>query len=265
MGISILRKKSIGLAIIVTLLLSVAATAQAPVNGPINGLNRVNIRGREQVVYCYPATGDRLNRKVLFVPGDGGWRGWAVTIAQRMASWGYDVYGLDTKTYLEGMTARSTSKEPEVMADFRDVARWMTKNSGERVTLVGWSEGAGLGVLAAADPNNRKIFSGLVAFGLVDENVLGWSWKDNLTYVTKSKPSGPKFLSSKYLPLVAPLRLQIIQSSQDEYTTLEAAQKLADVAKEPKRFNVIKANDHKFSGNAEEFFRVLREGVQWIG
>lgn len=255
----ILEKKFVGLAIIATLLLSVDVAAQPPVNG----LNKVNIRGREQLVYCYPATGAKLNRKILFAPGDGGWRGWAITIAQRMALWGYDVYGLDTKTYLEGLTARSASNESEVMADFRDVARWMTQNSGERVTLVGWSEGAGLGVLAAADPNNRKVFSGLVAFGLVDENVLGWSWKDNLTYITKSKASGPKFQTSKYLPLVAPLHLQIIQSSQDEYTTLEAAQKLADFAKEPKRFNVVKANDHKFSGNTEEFFRVLREGVQW--
>ncbi|HEV2666471.1 MAG TPA: hypothetical protein VG324_16250 [Blastocatellia bacterium] len=150
------------------------------------------------------------------------------------------------------------------MADFRDLAKWMTNGSSEQVTLVGWSVGAGLGVLAAADPNNKSIFSGLVAFGLVDVNVLGWSWKDNITYLTRSRPNEPSFQSSKYLPLIAPLRLQMIQSSHDEYTSLDEAAKLAAAANEPKRFTVVKANDHKFNGNTGEFFRALREGLQWI-
>lgn len=245
-------------ALAIALALSNSSFAQSP------GKNFVSIRGRQQSVYYYPATGQKLNRKVLFAPGDGGWRGWAVAVAQTISSWGYDVYGLDTKTYLEGLTAKSVCKEPEVMADFRDLAKWMTNGSDEHVTLVGWSEGAGLAVLAAADPNNKKIFGGLVTFGLIDVNVLGWSWRDTITYVTRSKPSEPSFHSSKYLPLIAPLRLQMIQSSQDEYTTLDNAQKLAAAAKEPKRFIVIKANDHKFNGNTEEFFRALREGLQWI-
>jgi dienelactone hydrolase len=245
----------------------IAATALSIVThgqAPQFGKNIVNIRGRQQLIYYYPAAGQRLNRKVLFAPGDGGWRGWAITVAQAMSSWGYDVYGLDTKTYLEGLTAKSASREPEVMADFRDIAKWMTNNADERVALVGWSEGAGLAVLAAADPNNKNIFSGLVAFGLVDENVLGWSWRDNISYVTKIKPYEPSFHCSQYISLIAPLRLHLIQSSQDEYASLDEARKLAAAAKEPKRFTVIKANDHKFSGNAGEFFRTLREGVQWI-
>src|SRR5215510_14578591 len=131
-------------ALAIVLSLSVSSIAQSP------GRNAVEIRGRRQSVYYYPATGQKLNRKVLFASGDGGWRGWAITIAQEMARWGYDVYGLDTKTYLSGFTGGAGIKESDVMSDFRQIAQWMTRGPDERITLVGWSEGAGLGVLAAA-------------------------------------------------------------------------------------------------------------------
>ena len=145
MNLSI-HKLSFG-ALALAVALSFSAYAQTA------GKNTVTIRGQQQDVYYYPATGpatsSRLNRKVLFAPGDGGWRGWAITLAHQMASWGYDVYGLDTKTYLTGFTGKTALKEAEVMSDFQQIAQWMTQGANERVTLVGWSEGAGLGVLAS--------------------------------------------------------------------------------------------------------------------
>ena len=39
-----------------------------------------------------------------------------------MTSWGYDVYGLDTKTYLTSFTGKTTLKETEVAADFHQLA-----------------------------------------------------------------------------------------------------------------------------------------------
>jgi dienelactone hydrolase len=112
--------------------------------------NTVVIRGQKQELHHHPPTATPLNKKVLFVPGVGGWRGWAITIAQTMASWGYDVQGLDTKVYLDGFTGKTQLKEADVMDDFRELGEWMTNRSGERVILVGWSEGAGLGALASA-------------------------------------------------------------------------------------------------------------------
>lgn len=246
--------------LIAVFLLSTALYAQSPQPGK----NIVNIRGWQQEIYYYPAAGQRLNRKLLFAPGDGGWRGWAITVARTIASWGYDVYGLDTKTYLVSLNGRKSSREEEVMADFRDIARWMTRNTGERVTLIGWSEGAGLGVLAAADGNNKKVFAGLLTFGLGDVNVLGWNWRDNVTYVTGATPNEPVFHSSRYIPGIAPLPLMMIQASGDKCTLMGEAQNLASAAKEPKRFAAVQATDHKFSGGQSEFFRALREGLQWM-
>ncbi|HEU0177996.1 MAG TPA: AcvB/VirJ family lysyl-phosphatidylglycerol hydrolase [Blastocatellia bacterium] len=224
----------------------------------------VTVRGQKQEVYYYPATGTKLNRKVLFAPGDGGWRGWAITIAQQMAGWGYDVYGLDTKTYLGGFTDGAGIKVSDVMSDFRQIAQWMTKGANERVTLVGWSEGAGLGVLAVAGAENKRYFNGLVTFGLEDVNVLGWSWKDNLTYITKSTPNEPIFHASDYMAKIAPLPYLMIQSSKDEYAPFDETMMLATAASEPKRVSIIQANNHRFDGNTGEFYNQLREGLQWM-
>lgn len=228
------------------------------------GKKTPTIRGQAQEIYFYPATGTRVNRKILFAPGDGGWRGFAVIIAQTMASWGYDVYGLDTKRYLMSFTGKTTLKETDVMNDFRQLAQWITRGESERITLVGWSEGAGLCVLAAASPENKNIFNGLIAIGLTESNILGWRWIDDLSYITKKDPNEPKFLTADYLPAVSPLPLLMLQSSRDEYISPEAGKRLFSVAKEPKRFQVIEARNHRFDGNTDGFFKALREGLEWI-
>ena len=110
----------------------------------------IEIRGRAQNVYYYPASSKPPRGKILFAPGDGGWRGFAVEIAQEASSWGYDVYGFDTKHYLESFTGKTMLSEADVMKDMRSVASAIRSDAGERVIFIGWSEGAGLGVLQAA-------------------------------------------------------------------------------------------------------------------
>lgn len=252
-----LGARSLG-SVALALMFSVASFAQTA------GKIAVTVRGQPQEVYYYPATGPKLNRKVLFAPGDGGWRGWAITLAQQLASWGYDVYGLDTKTYLTSFTGQTRLRETDVMNDFRQVTQWITKGANERVTLLGWSEGAGLSVLAAANGENKRLFNGLITLGLGDDNVLGWTWRDNLTYITKAKPNEPVFHAKEYLPQVAPLPYLMLQSSKDEFVPFDEAKLLATAAREPKRISVIQANNHRFEGNVNEFYRQLREGLQWM-
>ena len=254
----------------VTLMLAVTNTAfagqasasRASDATPVTGMNIVTIRGVKQEIHYHPAKGTSLNHKILFVPGDGGWRGWAVTIGETMASWGYDVYGLDTKIYLDGFTSTTPLTESDVMHDFRQMAEWMTNRSGEKVTLVGWSEGAGLCVLGAAGDGNKKIFTGLVTFGLGDENVLAWHWSNNLMSLVK-KPKEPTFRASDYMPKIAPLPVSMIQASHDQYTSLDEANRLFALAREPKRFNVVQGQNHRFDGDQDEFFRRLREELSW--
>lgn len=255
-----IRKFSVSAFLLLVMALPGAPSLQAQTPGR----NVVTIRGQKQDIYYYPANNDSAHRKVLFACGDGGWRGWAITLAQQMASWGYDVYGLDTKTYLSSFTGNAGLKENDVMNDFRQLKQWMAPTAAERVTLVGWSAGAGLEVLAAAANENKAAFTGLITFGLADENVLGWCWKDNLTYVTKGKPDEPTFRVSGYLGHIAPLPFWLIQSDKDEYVSLDETKRLTNAVKDPKRISIISANNHRFDGNTQEFYRALREGLQWM-
>jgi alpha-beta hydrolase superfamily lysophospholipase len=240
-------------------------TASACAQSPSPGKNTVLVRGQKLDVYLYPAGPPHLNRKILFVPGDGGWRGYAVRLAEQMQSWGYDVYGLDTRTYLESFTSGKTHlKETDVANDFLKIARWMKGGSLERITLVGWSEGADLCLLAAADDESKGTYTGLATFGLSKEGILGWRWSDFTSYITKTDPDEPKFSTTPYVPKVAPLPLLILQSSHDEYVPVDEAKRLFASAREPKRFVLIEARNHRFDGNHDDFFRSLRDGLEWF-
>jgi dienelactone hydrolase len=224
------------------------------------------IRGQQQNVYFYPAPAGAKNAtKVLFLCGDGGWEGFALVIAAEMAKAGYDVYGFDTKRYLFSFTTdEGALKEEDVQGDLAEAARWMITRPRERVTLVGWSEGAGLAVLAAASPDNKTVFSGVVTFGLSDMAVLGWRLRDDETYITHKDPDEPIFHASDYLGGVAPLPFFMIQSSADQFVSQSEAENLFAAAQEPKQYKVVEAQDHGFSGNHEGLFEALREGLAWI-
>jgi uncharacterized protein len=225
--------------------------------------NIVTIRGQRQEVHHYPPTAPSLNQKVLFIPGVGGWFGWAITIAETMASWGYDVEGLDTKVYLDGFSRRAGLTQADVMGDLHELVDWMTNRSGERVALVGWSEGAGLSVLAAAADGSKRVLTGIAVFGLGDENAIAWHRMDNLESLIK-KPNEPTFRASDYIAKISPLPFFMIQSTHDQYTPPDEAQRLFALAQEPKRFVMVEGRDHRFDGNQEEFFRTLRQALEWI-
>jgi hypothetical protein len=63
---------------------------------------------------------------------------------------------------------------------------------------------------------------------------------------------------------MAPLPFFMIQSSHDQYTSLDEAKQLFALADEPKRFALVEGRDHRFDGHQDEFFRTLRDALQWI-
>lgn len=232
------------------------------------GKNTISLRGKQVDIYFYPAakdSGGPVKQKILYTPGNAGMKRMAVDMAQMMASWGYDVYGLDVKNYLENFTTDAFKlKDADVMTDYREIARWITKGKTEPVLLVGWSQGAGMNLLAGIPAENKKVFSGMICIGLGPENVLGWKLADNLADAFKKMPDEPKFRSADYLPKITVLPFYMIQSSKDEWTTLEQAKNMFALAPEPKKFILIEAADHHFKNNVEAFYQALRQGLQWI-
>jgi pimeloyl-ACP methyl ester carboxylesterase len=231
---------------------------------PKPGKNEVTIRGQRQRIYFYPAEGKGEHRKILFAPGDGGFRGFAITITEELAKAGYDVYCIDTRRYLQSFTGGAALSTADIASDFNQTARWIEQGAEESLLLVGWSEGAGLGLAATADAANKTIFGGLVAIGTPEYNILAWRWKDLGAEVTRKLPDEPTFKSADFIAEVSPLPLFVIASTSNEYITPQATQALFSAAQQPKRLVVIDARDHKYSGNTEGFFRALREGLNWI-
>ena len=233
---------------------------------PPPGKNALIIRGQPQDVYFYPAQGVPANApKVLFLCGDGGWEGLSLSIAAEMAKAGYDVYGFDTKRYLESFTTDNGAlKDTDVQQDLDQVAKWMQTRWRERVTLVGQSEGAGLAVIAAADPNTQDVFSGVITLGLSTTAELGWSFRDDVTYITHADPNEPMVRATDYLPKIAPLPFCMIQSSVDQFITKQEVDALFTAAQQPKVYKVVQAQNHSFDGNPGGFVQALREGLAWV-
>jgi dienelactone hydrolase len=242
-------------------LLAVAAPLFAEVLH--EGDNRIDLRGRSQHVYFYPAAAE-AHGSVLFLPGDAGWRGFAVEMAKYLARSGFDVYGWDIKQYLSGFTtSRGTLSERDIQVDTAAMAGRLRTQPNARLVLVGWSQGAAMAVLAAADPPAQEFFAGVVALGLPESAVLGWRFADDLTYVTKADPKEPRFQTAPWIARIAPLRFGMIHSTADEYISTDAARQLFSLAREPRRLDVITAGNHRFSGSRDELFRKLNEQVKW--
>ncbi len=235
---------------------------------PPPGKNALVLRGAQQDIYFFPAVGGERpgTKKILFLPGDGGMGGLADEIPEKMAEAGYDVYALDTKRYLQGFTTESgVLTEPEVIDDLSEIGRWTDPRWGERITLVGWSEGAGLVVLAASAPNRAKLYNGIVILGLSDQAELGWRAADDITYITGGDPDEPTFDVRKYLPQVAPLPLAFVHSTGDQFVSGQTAQSQFELIKEPKRYFSVDADNHAFAGNTEGLFETLGECLDWVG
>ena len=88
------------------------------------------IRGREQAVTLLASPRDH-DTAVLFLPGDGGWRGLAITIAQTVSRWDYDVYGFDTRRYLESFSQNNEKlTAAEMRQDLHHVIDLLHRQAG---------------------------------------------------------------------------------------------------------------------------------------
>lgn len=231
---------------------------------PRAGKNTFTIRGQEQRIYLYQATSLGQHRKILFSPGDAGCRGFAAVIAEQLAKQGYDTYCLDVLHYLESFTGKTILTTEQIASDFNQIARWIEPKDHEPILLVGWSEGAGLDLAAAANSANKFVFDGIIAIGLPQDNILAWRWKDVGAWITKKAPREPAFKSADFIPRIAPLPLFVIGSTSTQWVTPEATRQLFSLAHEPKKLVMVAARDHKYSGNTQAFFNVLREALDWV-
>jgi len=222
----------------------------------------LRIRGRDQTLRIY---GTRGGDPVIVSSGDGGWIHLGPHVAEVLAAKGFFVVGFDVRAYLAGFTSGKATLRPEdEPADFRVLAEFAARGTSKKPILIGVSEGAGLSVLAATDPQTKASIAGVVGLGLPDLNELGWRWKDSLIYLTHGIPNEPTFSTAAIVQKVAPLPIGAIHSTHDEFVSIAAVQKVLQSAQDPKQLWIVNASDHRFSDNTAEFDRRLFEAIEWV-
>lgn len=222
----------------------------------------ITIRGHAQSLRIY---GTRGGPPVIVSSGDGGWIHLGPHVAEVLAARGFFVVGFDVKAYLESFTSGDVTLRPEdEPRDYKVLADFTARGTRQKPILIGVSEGAGLSVLAATDPQTKASIAGVLGLGLPDINELGWRWRDALIYVTHAVPNEPTFKATAIVARVAPTPLGAIHSTQDEFVSIPVIQKVLDAANEPKKLWIVKASDHRFSDNLPEFDRRLIEAMAWI-
>ena len=223
------------------------------------------VRGRTLTLTRLQSGGKVSDIAVLFLPGDGGWRGAAVSMGRTIASWGYDVYGFDTKKYLETFSEGGAKlSSQEVGWDVRLVADQISVASHRRVVLVGWSQGASMAVAAVSGMKSTAPIQGVITLGLPPSGVLGWDWKATLAIIARREPDQPTFAVKPLLTRASPVPVWMIHGSDDEYTSPDVARTLFQAASEPKRLEEIDGANHRFEGRQNDLYRSLQKGLAWI-
>jgi fermentation-respiration switch protein FrsA (DUF1100 family) len=223
----------------------------------------IYLRGRQQVLRTYGSRGS--GQPVIVSSGDGGWVHLGPHVAEALAAHGFFVVGFDVKAYLESFTSTTSVLRPEEEpGDFRTLAAYAARGSSQKPILIGISEGAGLSVLAATDPETKKQIGGVIGLGLPDLNELGWRWRDSLIYVTHGLPNEPTFSSAGVIGKVAPVPLAAIHSTNDEFIPVSQVERTLLNAQEPKKLWIVKAANHRFSDNLAEFDQRLLEAIEWL-
>jgi fermentation-respiration switch protein FrsA (DUF1100 family) len=222
----------------------------------------VMIRGHEESLYVY---GDPRGDPVVVSSGDGGWIHLGPHVAEFLGARGFFVVGFDVKNYLSGFTSgRSTLRTEEEPGDYRVLAQFASRGTGKKPVLLGVSEGAGLSLLAATDPETKTEISGVIGLGLPDLNELGWRWRDSVIYLTHRTPNEPMFSAVAIAGLVAPIPLAAIHSTHDEFVPIGEVERVLNAAHDPKRLWIVDASDHRFSDNLAEFDRRLLDAIAWV-
>ena len=220
----------------------------------------VMLGGHEQKLHLY---GDVAGRPVILASGDGGWFHLAPHLADVLAARGYFVIGLDSRAYLSAGSGEKQCLTPaDIGRDFGSLLSTFT-TAVRPAILAGVSEGAGLSIVAAADPHNQGRLAGVLVFGLGERNELAWHWKDSVIYVTKAVPAEPTFNASAYIPHVSPVPLAFIRSTHDEFVPASESDRLIASAVAPTRSWTVAADNHRFSDNLSELDRATLQALDW--
>jgi dienelactone hydrolase len=274
----------LGVAVFVVVLTGwVRAGAQAPVPPPdhydpddmktwpdvVTEDRDVSVREQSFKVHFYRPRNDSPAVPAIYACGDGGWRGLAPRTAQQLAHLGFAVAGIDSKVYLrEFSSPQHPLRIDQLARDYADVARalrvYAKVDAASPVYVYGWSLGAGFAIAVGSDPRTRANWAGIISIGLPKQNQLVSGLGANHANLNNEAYALYGFRSQDVLAQIAPVPLVMIQSTSDTASPQKVGNWLFETARDPKKYVLIKATNHRFSGAREEFYAALGGAVVWM-
>jgi pimeloyl-ACP methyl ester carboxylesterase len=236
-------------------------------DGVVEAMTTIRFHHRPVPLHLARRPGNRGAPLVLYVTGDGGWRGADPLVFRTLVQWGYPAAGMEARDYLDHLGDLERRATPRrLAADYahlmRDARRELGLGADTGTILVGFSRGAGLAVLAAGQAALRPRLLGVVAMALTDE-------EDELGLDTAADAdpgrSRPIALNPyRLLPALESLPVAVIQSTRDRYVTAAVARPLFGPDTESRRLVVVDSDGHTFGGARDRLLDSLRSSLQWI-
>ena len=229
----------------------------------------ITVRGHQFTIHFYRPKPDGPARPAIYACGDGGWRGLAPRTGQELAHIGFAVAGIDSKIYLREFSSVNNPLTIKQLAhDYVDVAvalrDYAHVDAATPVYVYGWSLGAGFAIAVGSDVETRANWAGIISIGLPRQNQLVSGVGGNHTNLHHEATATYGFRSEDVMGRIAPLPLVMIQSTTDTASPQKVGNALFATAKDPKKYVLIKANNHRFTGAREEFYTALNDAVVWM-
>jgi len=229
----------------------------------------VMVRGQQFNVHFYRPLKDGPARPAIYACGDGGWRGLAPRTAQELAHRGFAVAGIDSKIYLREFSSVNNPLTIKQLAhDYVDIAAalrdYAKVDSTTPVYVYGWSLGAGFAIAVGSDAGTRANWAGIISIGLPRQNQLVSGVGGNHANLNHESSALYGFHSADVMGQIAPLPLVMIQSTSDTASPPKVGDALFASAKDPKRYVLLKASNHRFTGARPEFYTALNDAVVWM-
>lgn len=222
----------------------------------------VSLRGHDIALQVF---GLPSGRAVLLASGDGGFIHLAPRTATALAAQGFRVYGLDSRHYLSQLTTSAGALSlDDVRHDWLTLLNAIGASAGPKPILAGVSEGAGLSVLAASDPDVAAKIAGVVTLGLPVQNELGWRFRDSIIYITKGVPNEPLFSTLDIVPKLANVRLGLLYATGDEFVPPSEQARITTTIVGPKKIVLVDARDHALTGHDAELSTALRDLTAFV-
>jgi hypothetical protein len=209
---------------------------------------------------------------VLYASGDGGWFGAAVGMFRTIAAGGYPAVGFSTRSLLKiEQAGHSPLSGDQIAESYRAILE--TSRSALALppdapaVLTGWSRGASLAVLAAAEPETDRGITGVVAIGLPRDERLDVEPGNDGDPTAPSHGHAPahELLMYPLLARIAPRRSAVVQASGDRYLPAAQARALFGDDTGLRHFFAVDADNHRFGGGRDALRQALLDALAWTG